>query len=169
MEENLHARALSAAHEANIIKKYESYSRKQAKAKDIKHHLGLTFTEFYRMEQGKLGAKGPINVYSPSNILLFIRGCADPKVCKKLKFGTLLQQHGKTLDYCYWIAEMCVHLPTYQLKERATACINLFLAENHLVLTSRYSSKVESTYQAKAIKDWAKLAYGNSIIRMVSY
>ena len=156
MEANLQGRQLSAAHEKNVLARYESYSRRQASERSIRTDLNLTFRELYRMEQMKFGIIGPLHIYGPSNITLFLRGCADMRLNRKLDFNLRLAAHRKTLDYCYFLAERCARIPNYQNKVRATATISTYLKLHHLYLSSRYALKTISTYKTAAVKSWAK-------------
>ena len=155
-DHNLHARQLSEAHEKNIMAQFQTYTRRAADARNIRDDLSLTFKELYRQEQVRVGTSGPINIYATPSAILFIRGCADLRTCRNLCFNRLLHTVGKSIDYCYHLAEICNRFPTYQCKVRALSNIRNYLESHHQKLGARYTLKVTSTYHAPSIKAWAK-------------
>ena len=62
----------------------------------------------------------------------------------------------KTADFCFHLAELCVHFPTYQCKTRALTCLKLFLDQQHLPLSARHTIQVSSSSDAAAIRLRAK-------------
>ena len=109
---------------------------------------------WYRNEQVKL--PGPINIYGARHVLLFVRGCADHRRCKHLRFEFPLSNHNTNTDYCYHIAELCQRVPSYMNKQRSLATVRLFLESQHLRLAARYTLKVNSAYEGKMVKKWAR-------------
>ena len=61
----------------------------------------------YAAEQVKEGIVGPINIHGVPATLLFMRGCADHVVGKKLSSERLLQCHQKQIDFCFYLATLC--------------------------------------------------------------
>ena len=109
----------------------------------------------YRHYQGRQGYQGPVFIYTST--LLFLRGCSDHRIAKKICLGKLLTHSGKFIDYVYHVVGPCTYLPTYQVRIRARDTLNLFLKSQHrLQLASRYSIKIDPAYKHQAIRKWAK-------------
>ena len=114
-ETNSHARELTSSREKNLARSYERLSRRQATAKEIRNDLSQSFMELYRPEQLRLKIFGPICIYSAAHSLLLLRGCADHRICKTLRFLYVLIHQQRPVDYLYHIAELCSNfenLPT---------------------------------------------------------
>ena len=122
----------------------------------MRNHLGLTFKELYRSEQLRMGVTGPIDIHAATHTLLFLRGCAEPRVCKTLCITRLLQQLQTPLGFCCHLAELCSRFPTYQSKVRALSSIRLYLEGHSQKQSTRFTIKAISSFDTKAIKSWAK-------------
>ena len=70
----------------NVLAQFHTYIRRMATSKDIRTDFTLTFKEPYLAQIIRQGTAGPINGYDTSSSLLFLRGCADHRVCKILLF-----------------------------------------------------------------------------------
>ena len=152
MENDTHSKQLDSAHVQNVLKQYATYTKRKEAGTTVKTELSLTFHEVYRNEQIRLGAQGPILIYQLSNMLMFLRGCADPKLFRRISVEKMLLYTNKPIDYCYHMADMCTHMPSYQSKVRAFTVIQDFLRTKHLYLAKNYSVKILSTYDPKFIE-----------------
>ena len=140
-ESELHLRRLDTAHVNNILKQHQRYTRRNASAKEIRNSFSLSFNELCRNEQIRQGMVGPVLIYRPSSVLLFLRGCADHRICRVLSVETLLGYQNKSLDYCYHLAELCIHFPSYQGKAEPSALyartLNLSIVDYLIGILSR--------------------------------
>ena len=87
---NEHGRALTSSYICNLEKDFALYTEKKATKKTKQELLSLSFKELYTRDQLRLTYYGPLSLYSPEHILLFIRACADARLCKTSTSSTSL-------------------------------------------------------------------------------
>ena len=138
-ENDAHAKQLGLAHTANTLKRYTSFSGRQETSGTIKEKLSLSFHEMYRGEQLRLGQPGPSLLYQAGCPLMFLKGCSDHRMFKKISVAPMLSYMNKQkgLGYCYRLAEMCSYMPSYQGKTRAFTIIQDYLTIHQLYLAKR--------------------------------
>ena len=108
-----HGRTLTAAYNRNLEKDYAKYSRRKATLKQKQDALSVAFKELYTNDQLSMRIMGPVHLYAPLHVLLFIKAMSDHRICKQLSFVALLNAHGKSFDYLYYIASLCQYTPSY--------------------------------------------------------
>ena len=151
-----HGRSLTAGYKFNAAKDYERYTGRKTTHKHQQDELSVTFYEMYRNEQISIGQTRPILMYGAGHILLLVRACSDHSVYRKPSFTSLLQSHGKHIDYMYYVASLCHYIPWYMCKQRAVSTIRLYLLQHQFSLAPRYTLKVQSSYTSSQVKAWAK-------------
>ena len=125
---------------------------KKQTEKTIRIQLALSFKDLYNHFRYSNNIFGPVSVYSPQNLILFISACGFHRTAKIMDIGRLLQQHGKGLDFCYYMLSLCDLFPTYAWKLRAAGIIKQFLNANRLPCNSRYTLKVYADYEKDDIR-----------------
>lgn len=155
-EVNTHAKGLDLAHSHNVIKLFNKLTNRHASAHSMKTDLSLTPLEMYRSEQIKQGCKGPVLIYQLSNVLLFLKYCADLKLSKKVSVHNFLYYAQRPIDYCFHMAELCAHFTSYRQRVRAFTVIKNFLSTHHMYLAPSYYIRTMAGYDTSAIRKWAR-------------
>lgn len=151
---NDHGRKLKASARVNIEKVYNIYSGQKRKQNDIQTLLAPGFRDQYALKLIEERTLSCLDIYLPSNLLIFIGACGYHKTARTVSIAILLKRHGETPDFCYFLADMCDLMPTYLWKQRSLAVVKHFLKQLHLPLLNRYAIKVQADQDIVAVRKW---------------
>ena len=147
---------MSAAHEDNILKHFATYTKRIAAGKGDTIRFEPSVLELYRTEQIRQKTAAPINIYSAQHTILFLRGCADQKLCKRRCISNFLNQQHRNYGDLYHVAELCNLFPAYQCKIRTFTKLKEYLKAQHLHLAAWCTLKALHTYDDLSLKRWVK-------------